>query len=64
MIELGLPVRLMVAVGGVRDAAATIDHRLPQQEPVADGPTAEHGRYVANMRLGCHVSDLPSAPAA
>ncbi len=58
VVEFGLPVRLMVAVGMVQDAAAKIDHSQPPQRPVEDGPTAEHGRYVANMCLGCHGTDL------
>lgn len=57
-VELGLPVRLMYAAGIVKDAAARIDHTLPPQQPVEDGPTPEHGRYVANMCLGCHGSTL------
>lgn len=64
VVQMGLPVRLMVAAGVVRDAAAKIDHTLPPQQPVEDGPTAEHGRYVANMCLGCHGSTLAGGPIA
>jgi mono/diheme cytochrome c family protein len=61
-LQLGLPVRVMIALGVVKDAAAKIDHRLPPSLPVAEGPTAEHGRYVANMCLGCHGPALSGGP--
>ncbi len=73
VVQLPPPLRLMYAVGLVQDAAEKIDHRLPPQQPVAEGPSAAHGRYVANMCLGCHGSGLsggkipgtpPSWPAA
>jgi mono/diheme cytochrome c family protein len=67
VLELPLPVRLLYAAGMVQDAAEKIDHRLPPQEPVDEGPTPEHGRYVAGMCQGCHGSALsggriPGAP--
>ncbi|MEO7851918.1 MAG: cytochrome c [Rubrivivax sp.] len=73
VVQLPPPVRLMYAFGLVQDAAEKIDHRLPAQQPVAEGPGVEHGRYVANMCLGCHGDGLsggkipgtpPSWPAA
>jgi mono/diheme cytochrome c family protein len=63
-LQLGLPVRLLYAAGVVQDAAAKIDHTLPPQQPVAEGPTPEHGRYVANMCLGCHGESLSGGPIA
>lgn len=53
-VDLPLPARVMFGLGLVRDAAATIDHSLPVSAPVASGITVEHGRYVANMCVGCH----------
>lgn len=69
MVQLPPPVRLMYAFGLVQDAAERIDHRLPPQQPVAEGPGADHGRYVANMCLGCHGDGLsggkiPGTPPA
>ena len=54
VLDLPLPVRVMYGLGLIQDAAEKIDHRLPPQQPVADGPTVEHGRYVANICQGCH----------
>jgi cytochrome c1 len=31
---------------------------LPPAVPVAEGPTAAHGAYVANMCIGCHGATL------
>ncbi|HSB21745.1 MAG TPA: c-type cytochrome, partial [Burkholderiaceae bacterium] len=44
--------------GAIQDAAAQIDHSLPVQQPVPEGVTVEHGRYVANTCLGCHGPQL------
>lgn len=66
-------VKALYAAGLVRDAAEKIDHRLPPAEPVAEGVSIEHGRYVAQSCKGCHRGDLsggkivgapPSWPAA
>ncbi|HYF60428.1 MAG TPA: cytochrome c, partial [Burkholderiaceae bacterium] len=57
-VVLPLPVRVLYGFGMIQDAAAKIDHSLPPQQPVAEGPTAEHGRYVANMCIGCHGPGL------
>ncbi len=54
VIELPLPARALYGLGAIQDAAAKIDHRLPPQAPVAEAVSVEHGRYVANMCLGCH----------
>ncbi|HSB98777.1 MAG TPA: c-type cytochrome [Burkholderiaceae bacterium] len=58
VIELPLPVRVLYGVGYVKDAAAKIDHSLPAQQPVPEGVSLEHGRYVANTCLGCHGPEL------
>ncbi|MBE7417169.1 MAG: c-type cytochrome [Ideonella sp.] len=57
-LVLPLPVRVLYGAGLIEDAAAKIDHRLPVQAPVAEGVTVEHGRYVANMCIGCHGPGL------
>ena len=68
-----LPVKALYAIGVVKDAAEKIDHKLPPAAAVAEGVTPEHGRYVANLCLGCHGDNLsggmipggpPSWPAA
>jgi mono/diheme cytochrome c family protein len=53
-----LPVRVLYGFGRIPDAAEKIDHALPPAEPVAEGATAEHGRYVAGMCIGCHGAGL------
>lgn len=58
VIELPLPVRVLYGVGYVKDAAAKIDHSLAVQQPVPEGVSLEHGRYVANTCLGCHGPEL------
>ncbi|NCT82498.1 MAG: cytochrome c [Comamonadaceae bacterium] len=54
VIQLPPPVRVLYGLGLIQDAAAKIDHRLPPPAPVPEGPTAAHGRYVAQMCVGCH----------
>jgi mono/diheme cytochrome c family protein len=63
-LELSLPVRLMYAAGMIQDAAAKIDHSQPPEQPVAEGPTVEHGRYVAKMCTGCHGGKLDGGKIA
>ena len=57
-VVLPLPARVLYGFGAIRDAAAKIDHALPPAAPVAEGVTAQHGAYVANMCLGCHGAQL------
>ena len=54
VIQLPPPVRVFYGLGLIQDAAAKIDHSLPPAAPVPEGPTPEHGRYVAQMCVGCH----------
>lgn len=54
LIQLPPPVRVMYGLGLIQDAAAKINHSLPPAAAVPEGPTAEHGRYVAQMCVGCH----------
>ncbi|MBI5278693.1 MAG: c-type cytochrome [Burkholderiales bacterium] len=58
IVDLPTPVRVLYGLGMIQDAAAKIDHTLPPAQPVAEGVTAEHGKYVANMCLGCHGPQL------
>jgi mono/diheme cytochrome c family protein len=57
-IVLPLPVRVLYGYGAVPEAAEHIDHRAPPQTPVAEGVSVEHGKYVANLCLGCHGANL------
>jgi mono/diheme cytochrome c family protein len=58
--EIKLPVPALVLYGfrAIPDAASRIDHTLPPSQPVAEGVTLQHGKYVANMCLGCHGEKL------
>ena len=53
-----LPVKAMYAFGVVKDSAEKINHSLPPAAPVPEGVTPEHGKYVANLCLGCHGEHL------
>jgi mono/diheme cytochrome c family protein len=57
-VKLPLPARVLYGFGQIPDAVDRIDHTLPPQQPVAEGVTLEHGRYVANLCLGCHGEKL------
>ena len=64
-----LPVKALYAAGVVHDASEKIDHSLPPAVPVPEGVTPEHGKYVANLCLGCHGEGLsggkiPGGPPA
>ena len=54
VLQLPPPVRVFYGLGLIQDAAARIDPRRPPPAPVPEGPTAAHGRYVAQMCVGCH----------
>jgi len=58
VVNLPPPVKALYGFGAIKDAAAKIDHSLPPQLPVPEGVTVEHGRYVANMCIGCHGAQL------
>lgn len=67
VLELPLPARVLYGFGQIPEAVEKIDHRLPPSQPVAEGITVEHGRYVAQMCVGCHGPSLaggriPGAP--
>lgn len=68
-MELTLPfvVKALYAAGALKDASEKIDHKLPPEKAVAQQPTAEHGKYIANTCIGCHGAQLsggkiPGAP--
>jgi mono/diheme cytochrome c family protein len=58
IVDLPVPVRVLYGLGAIQDAAAKIDHSVPPSQPVPEAVTVEHGRYVANMCLGCHGPQL------
>lgn len=69
IIQLPAPLRVAYAFGALKDAAEKIDHRLLPQQPVPEGVTLEHGKYVASMCIGCHGEHLsggkiPGGPPA
>lgn len=60
-------VRVLYGFGVIRDAAEKIDHRLAPAAVVPEGVSIQHGRYVAQMCVGCHGEGLsggkiPGAP--
>lgn len=67
VLDLPMPMRVLYGFGAIPDAASQIDHRLPPEQPVPEGATVEHGRYVAQMCTGCHGAGfgggkVPGAP--
>ncbi|MCW5633002.1 MAG: cytochrome c [Rubrivivax sp.] len=54
VVQLPLPMRVLYGFGAITDAASKIDHSRPPEQPVPEGATVEHGRYVAQMCIGCH----------
>jgi mono/diheme cytochrome c family protein len=57
-LRVPLPVKALYAVGVVKDSAEKIDHSLSPATPVPEGMTPEHGKYVANLCIGCHGEGL------
>ena len=53
-IRMPAKIKALYGAGLIKDAAEKIDHSLPPPPPVPVAATAEHGRYVANMCIGCH----------
>ncbi|WP_411879110.1 c-type cytochrome [Polaromonas sp. YR568] len=58
VLDLPVPVKVLYAFDAIKDAAQKIDHTLPPAKPIAEGVTAAHGAYVANMCIGCHGAGL------
>lgn len=66
-LDLPLLVRVAYGLGFLQDAADMIDHTLAPAQPVPEGVTVEHGRYVGQGCQGCHGPNLsggkvPGAP--
>src|SRR5688572_6866777 len=47
-------VKALYGIGVIPDAAQRINHSLPPSQPVAAAASVEHGKYVAQMCMGCH----------
>jgi mono/diheme cytochrome c family protein len=58
IVELPVPARVLYGLGVLDDAAARIDHAQAPAQPVPEGVTLEHGRYVAQSCIGCHGAGL------
>ncbi len=54
VIELPVAVKVLYAMGVVRDAAEMIDHTLAPAAPVKVEVSEAHGAYVARTCVGCH----------
>lgn len=63
-IDLPLVPRVLYGFGLIPEAVTKIDHSLPPAEPVPEGITVEHGRYVAQMCAGCHGTQLEGGKIA
>jgi len=59
-----LPLKALYGFGVIKDAAEKIDHGLPPAQAVAEAVSPEHGKYVANMCLGCHGEHLSGGKIA
>jgi mono/diheme cytochrome c family protein len=62
VLELPLLGRVLYGYGRIPDAAMRIDHALPPAPPVAVAASVDHGRYVAQICIGCHRSDFSGGP--
>ena len=67
VMQLPAPVKVMYALGVVKDAAEMIDHALPPEAPVKVEVSVAHGAYVAKTCIGCHGATfsggkIPGAP--
>lgn len=61
-VEFPLPVKLLYAMGNIKDAAEKIDHTLPPPRAQPAAMTAEYGAYVAQACIGCHGAKLSGGP--
>lgn len=69
VIRLPAFAKALYGLGGIRDAAEKIDHRLPPPSPVPPAASVEHGEYIATMCMGCHGprfagGRIPGSPPA
>lgn len=58
VVKLPIPVKVLYAIGAIKDASEKIDHTLPPSQPVAPAVSVAHGAYVANTCMGCHGARL------
>lgn len=58
LLQLPLLAQVAYGYGLIGDAASKIDHTRWPPAPVPEGVTPEHGRYVAQMCIGCHGAKL------
>lgn len=57
-VQLPRAAWVLYGLGAIPDAASRIDHTRTPPRPVPEGVTVEHGRYVAQMCIGCHGAQL------
>jgi mono/diheme cytochrome c family protein len=67
VVRLPTPIKVLYALGAIKDESEKIDHALPPSKPVAPAVSVAHGAYVANTCMGCHGTHLsggkiPGAP--
>lgn len=58
VVELPKIAWVLYGLGAIPDAASRIDHQRASSLPVPEGVTVEHGKYVAQMCIGCHGATL------
>jgi cytochrome c553 len=63
-VELPWWLWLYYGFGGVKDAAAAIDHALPVHAPVVREASVAYGRYLSEMCVPCHGKDLQGGAIA
>ena len=54
VIRLPRMLKALYGLGAIRDSSEKINHALPPSHPVPVAANVEHGRYVAQMCIGCH----------
>ncbi|MES2316074.1 MAG: c-type cytochrome [Pseudomonadota bacterium] len=67
VVQLPVAVKVLYALGVVKDASEMIDHTLAPEAPVKAEVSVAHGAYVAKSCVGCHGATLsggkiPGAP--
>ncbi len=56
--RLPAAMKALYGLGVIKDASEKIDHGKPPPASVPVAANAEHGRYVAQMCIGCHGEDF------
>ena len=67
VVEPGLLMKVLIAVGEMKIDAARIDHDAKRPASVVAEPTADYGRYLSASCSGCHGANfaggkIPGAP--